>query len=79
LDHEEAGFLRDLRKFARQTQNRLVIGLILLVAILGILLIYALYGPGAALFGLFALAGALLLIFIIIGILTLLEKIANHD
>lgn len=71
--------MRDLRKFARQTQNRLVIGLILLVATLGILLIYAIYGKAAALFGLLCLAGIIVLILLIIGILTLLEKLANHD
>jgi energy-converting hydrogenase Eha subunit E len=71
--------LRDLRKFARQTQNRLVIGLFLLVATVGIILIYFLYGKGAALFGLLCLGGVVLLILIIIGFLTLLEILAKHD
>lgn len=71
--------MRDLRKFARQTQNRLVIGLVLLVATVGILLIYYFYGQGAALFGLLCLGGMILIILIIIGLLTLLEKLAKHD
>ena len=71
--------MRDLRKFARQTQNRLVIGLVLLVATIGILLIYFLYGQGAALLGLLCLAGVILIILLIIGFLTLLEKLAKHD
>lgn len=71
--------MRDLRKFARQTQNRLVIGLFLLVATVGIALIYFLYGSSAALLGLLCLAGVTLPILLIIGILTIIEKIANHD
>jgi len=71
--------LRDLRKFARQTQNRLVIGLVLLVATVGIILIYFLYGKNAALFGLLCLGGVILLILIIIGFLTLMEIMAKHD
>lgn len=71
--------MRDLRKFARQTQNRIVIGLVLLVATVGILLIYIFYGQGAALFGLLSLVGLILIILLIIGFLYLLEKLANHD
>lgn len=71
--------MRDLRKFARQTQNRVVIGLFLLVATLGIFLIYFLYGKNAALFGLLCLGGVTLLIFFIIGFLLLIEILAKHD
>ncbi len=71
--------MRDLRRFARQTQNRLVIGLFLLVATVGIALIYFLYGSNAALLGLLCLAGVTIPILFIIGILTIIEKIANHD
>lgn len=71
--------MRDLRKFARQTQNRLVIGLFLLVATVGIALIYFLYGSNAALLGLLCLAGVIFPILFIIGILNIIEKIANHD
>ncbi|QRN83605.1 hypothetical protein JR338_02290 [Chloroflexota bacterium] len=70
--------MRDLRKFARQTQNRIVIGLVFLVATVGIFLIYIFYGQGAALFGLLCLVGLVLIIFLIIGFLYLLEKIAKH-
>ena len=71
--------MRDLRKFARQTQNRLLIGLVLLVATVGILLIYFIYGKGAALLGLLFLTGLILTILLIIGFLVLFEKIAKHD
>ena len=71
--------MRDLRKFARQTQNRLVIGLFLLVATVGVGLIYVLYGQNAALLGLLCLAGVTVPILLIIGILAIMEKIANHD
>jgi hypothetical protein len=38
--------MRDSRKFARQTQNRLVVGLLALLFTVGLILIYFLYSPG---------------------------------
>ncbi len=71
--------MRDLRKFARQTQNRLVIGLLALVFTVGIILLYFLYGKGAALVGLICLAGILIPILLILLVLYLIERIAKHD
>jgi len=50
---------RDLRAYARQTNVRLTAGAILLLFVLGIALIYFIYGAGAALTGFLCLLGAL--------------------
>jgi hypothetical protein len=46
---------RDLRQYTKQTNFRLVIGLILLLLLVGNGLIFIFYGQGAALFGLFCM------------------------
>ena len=51
---------RDIRKYANQTNRRLLIGLVLLLLLVGNGLIYLLYGQAAALSGLLCM-GALLL------------------
>jgi uncharacterized SAM-binding protein YcdF (DUF218 family) len=50
---------KDLRKYAQQTTARLVIGFVLLLLVVGIGLIYFIYGQGAAMMGLLCLAGVL--------------------
>jgi TM2 domain-containing membrane protein YozV len=69
----------DLRKYAQQTKNRLMIGLLVLVFTLGLALIYFLYGPQAALLGLICLAGILIPLLIILGILTVIERLTKND
>lgn len=71
--------MRDLRKFARQTQNRLVIGLLALLFTVGLVLIYILYGDQAALLGLLCMVGILIPIFLTLLILNLIEKAASRD
>ena len=51
---------RDLRRYARQTNFRLLSGFILLLFIVGDGLIYVIWGPGAALFGALCLLAGLL-------------------
>jgi hypothetical protein len=58
---------RDLRAFARQTNTRLFAGALLLLFGVGLLLIYFIYGPGAAVVGLLCLLGALIPIGLILG------------
>ena len=73
---------RDLRKYARQTNVRLGIGMALLLLIVGLALIYYLYGPGAALMGLTCLLGALIpiaLIFLSLWLLDWIQKRANRS
>ena len=51
--------MRDLRKYARQTNIRLLIGGILILFMVGGSLIYAIYGTYGALLGLVCLAAGL--------------------
>ncbi len=50
---------RDLRAYARQTNVRLAVGAILVLVVLGIGLIWVIYGEGAASFGFFCLLAGL--------------------
>ena len=71
---------RDLRRYARQTNIRLLAGFILLLFIVGDGLIYFTYGPAAAISGIVCtLAGLapLALIFISLYILEVIVKRAN--
>ena len=73
---------RDLRKYARQTNVRLAIGALLFLLIVGTGLIYAIYGPGAAVGGLLCLIAALVpigLIFLALGILDWIQKRADRS
>lgn len=68
---------RDLRRYTRQTNLRLIIGGLLLLFGVGGGLIYIIYGRDAAIFGLLCLAAGLLPVIIIVVILRLLEWIAK--
>jgi hypothetical protein len=57
---------RDLRAYARQTNVRLAGGALLLLFGVGLVLIYFIYGPGAALTGFLCLLGALVPVFLIL-------------
>ncbi len=73
---------RDLRKYARQTNTRLIIGLIILIFTVGLGLIAIFFGYKAALLGLLCLLGALLpvgLIILLLGWLDLLLKKIKGD
>ena len=50
---------RDLRAYSRQTNVRLAAGAFVLLFVIGIGLIYLIYGPGAAGVGLLCLLGSL--------------------
>lgn len=67
--------MRDSRKFARQTQNRLVVGLLALLFTVGLILIYFLYSPGQH--GSVYLAGILIPLLIILLILNVIERLAT--
>lgn len=51
---------RDLRRYASQTTFRAAVGAVLLLFIVGLGLIWLIYGPSAALTGLLCLLGALI-------------------
>lgn len=74
--------MRDLRNYARQTNVRLGVGAFLLLFIVGLGLIYVMYGSGAAMMGFLCLLAGLsplVLIFISLEILDWIQKRANRD
>ena len=73
--------MRDLHKFAQQTNRRLILGGLLLLLIVGDGLIYLIYGRSAALAGLICLAFGLfplVLIWVSLGLLSWLVRRANR-
>jgi hypothetical protein len=73
---------RDLRRYARQTTTQLIIGGILFFFLVGIGLIYIIYGSSAALSGLLCMGIGLfplLLIFLVFALMDAVVKRANRD
>ena len=73
---------RDLRKYARQTKIRVGVGAVFVLLVVGTGLIYAIYGPGAAVSGLLCLLAGLLpigLIFLSLALLDWIQKRANRS
>jgi len=73
---------RDLRKYARQTNVRLGIGMGILLFVVGIALIYVIYGKSAAVAGMVCLVGALVpigLIAFALWVLDWIQKRANRS
>ncbi len=66
---------QDLRKYARDTNFRLVVGLFSIISIVGTVLIYLFWGPGAAVLAFLCLAGAILILLLIALVLWLLDKL----
>ncbi len=70
--------MRDLRKYARQTNVRLIAGALFLLFIVGDGLIYLIYGPSAALMGLLCIfAGLVPLVLVLLAIL-LIDWVAKR-
>jgi len=73
---------RDLRKYARQTNTRLLVGFMLLLFLVGDGLIYAFYGRESAIMGLICLAAGtapLLLIGLVLWGMEWVVKRANRE
>jgi hypothetical protein len=70
---------RDLRKYARQTNIRLLVGFILLLLLVGDGLIYLIYGPGAAVSGLLCILAGLSPLLLIYLVLVIIDRIANIE
>lgn len=73
---------RDLRKYTRQTNLRLVFGGILLILIVGIGLIYVFYDLQAALMGLLCMMlglTPLIMIWTILWLIELITRRANKE
>lgn len=74
--------MRDLRKYAKGTNFRLVVGFVLLLLVVGDGLIYLIYGPGAAVTGVLCiLAGLapLLMIFVLLSVIEIIAKKGNDE
>ena len=76
--HLDESMSRDLRKYARQTTIRLIVGALLLIFVVGDGLIYLIYGQGAALLGLTCLLAAAVPIALILMVLLLIDWISKH-
>ncbi|MGZ6347631.1 MAG: hypothetical protein ACXWNC_08730, partial [Anaerolineales bacterium] len=63
---------RDLRKYIRQTNVRLVVGALVLLFVVGDGLIYLIYGPGAAIAGFLCLLGGMAPVILVILIILLI-------
>lgn len=70
---------RDLRKYARQTNLRLILGFLLLLVVVGDGLIYYFYGRYAAVMGLICIFVGLSPVVLIIGVLWVIDRIANQE
>ncbi len=70
---------RDLRKYARATQVRILIGALALLFGVGGALIYLVYGPGGASLGLVCFAVALVPVVLIGLALWGLERVAKSE
>lgn len=73
---------RDLRSYARQTTFRLIAGGLILAVVVGIGLIYLVYGPSAAVTGLLCMGAGLLpvgLILFVLGVMDWVVKRANRE
>ncbi len=68
----------DLRKYARQTNFRLIAGGLLLLFVVGLGLIYWTYGAGAAVVGLLCMLGGLLPIVLVVLIFWVMDQIIKH-
>jgi hypothetical protein len=73
---------RDLRRYIRQTNVRLIAGGLTLLFVVGDGLIYLFYGSNAALMGLLCLVAGMLPVGLVAGIILLMDWItrrANHE
>ncbi len=69
---------RDLHKYARETQWRLLIGALVLLFGVGVGLIYLIYGPGAAGMALFCLGAGLVPVGLILFVFWVADRILQR-
>lgn len=70
--------MRDLRKYSRQTNGRLIVGGLLLLFLVGDGLIYLIWGPGAALSGLICIGAGLVPVIATFFAILILDWIVNR-
>jgi hypothetical protein len=69
---------RDLRRYAKQTNTRLLVGFIILLFVIGDGLIYFFYGSGAAVSGLICILAGLSPLVLIWLVLLIIDWIAKR-
>lgn len=70
--------MRDLREYSKQTAVRLALGAFILLFVVGVGLIYIIYGPGAAGMGLACLMAALFPVIIILSVFLVIDWILSR-
>jgi hypothetical protein len=70
---------RDMRRYARQTRTRLLVGLFALAFLVGDGLIYLFYGRNAALMGFACMAGILVPAVLVFIILAIIDRIVRNN
>lgn len=70
--------MKDLREYSKQTNVRLVLGAFILLFVVGVGLIWIIYGEGAAGMGLTCLLAALFPIILILGVFVGIEWILKN-
>ena len=69
---------RDLRKYTRETNIRLIFGAFILLLIVGVGLVWLIYGQGAGGMALVCLLAALAPIVLILGVFLAIDWILSH-
>jgi multisubunit Na+/H+ antiporter MnhB subunit len=70
--------MKDLREYSKQTSVRLVLGAFILLFVVGVGLIWVIYGSGAAGMGLTCLLAVLFPVILILGIFVGIDWILKH-
>jgi len=70
--------MKDLREYAKQTNVRLVLGAFILLFVVGVGLIWLIYGESAAGLGLACLLAALFPVILILFVFLAIEWILKH-
>jgi multisubunit Na+/H+ antiporter MnhB subunit len=70
--------MKDLREYAKQTNVRLVLGAFILLFVVGVGLIWLIYGEGAAGLGFACLLAALFPVILILFVFLAIEWILKH-
>lgn len=71
--------MQDLRKYASQTNFRLIIGTLIILLVVGEGLIWLIYGGPAALMGLLCIGAGLIPVGIIILVLAVMDTIIKNQ
>lgn len=69
---------RNLREYAANTTVRLIVGALALLFVVGLGLIYIIYGPNAAILGFLCLIAGIVPILLVLAVLALLEWISKR-